>query len=276
YGYSPMITGNSGQATIRNSEPPGQGRSATPYSAICAYSEPSVGISTRIPARSAWLFSFALTISTEQVAWRITACAVLPSSSRLNAPRPCDPSMIKSVFHSLANFGRPCRGLQTNAAVLTAQPASLNGCASSSSALSVLFFVSSSSNGARVKKNGSTAVTRNISVPFGHGRAAASWITASDEEDPSTAIRILMALSCGPVIPACSMPLAFVPSHDPYYSPGSPTRRRFFFPPRLGAGSLKSPRSERSSNFNQPWLSCPRVLRHNHISASNRSSLWRA
>src|SRR5208282_280051 len=228
-----MITGNSGQATIRNSEPPGQGRSATPYSAICAYSEPSVGISTRIPARSAWLFSFALTISTEQVAWRITACAVLPSSNRLNAPRPCDPSMIKSAFHSLAIFGRPCRGLPANAVVLTAQPASLKGCASSSNSSLVLCFTSSSSNGARVKKYGSTAVTRHISDPFGHGRAAASWITASDEEDPSTAIRILIAPSCCPVYPGCSIPLAFAPSLNPYYSPGSPARRRFFSPPRI-------------------------------------------
>src|SRR5271157_5905217 len=235
------MTGNSGQAMIRNSEPPGQGRSATVCNAICAYSEPSVGISTRIPARSAWCFSLALTISTEQVAWRNTACAVLPSNSRLNAPRPCDPSMTKSAFHSLAVFGRPCRGLPASAVVLTVHPASLNGCASSSSPSLVLCFTSSSSNGARVKKYGSTAVTRHISDPFGHGRAAASWITASDEEDPSTAIRILIAPPSGPFYAACSIPLAFVPSHDPYYSPGSPTRRRFFFPPRLGAGSLKSP-----------------------------------
>src|SRR5208282_358807 len=203
---------------IRNSEPDGQGLSATDCNAICAYSEPSVGISTRIPARSARFFAFGLTISTEHAAWRITACAVLPMSKRLNAPRPCDPSMIKLAFHSLAIFGSPCRGLLTSALVLTVQPASLKGRALSSRTSPVFSFISSSSNGARVKKYGSTVVTRHISVPFGHGRAAASWITASDADEPSTAIRILMAASCGPAFPACSHQPPCAPRHHPYYS----------------------------------------------------------
>jgi len=132
------------------------------------------------------------TISTEHGACRSTACAVLPIISRVNAPLPCEPSTANSAFQSVANFGIACRGFSSSTSVLTGQPFVRRPAASSSNSSFVDFLVSSSSCGARTKKNGSTAVTSLNSDPFGHGRKITSCSAASDALDPSTPIRIFM------------------------------------------------------------------------------------